>query len=481
MTNNTDIYKLAFAVESKELDQAIKKFQKFKKSLNFGPKAVNFDQLAKDAVVMNRQIDTMNVNLKKTQIQTSRIGRIWEQSKNGVFGFNGALLSTLFFGMEMQRIFGGALKGIFEGYKKIIPESHMFNIETTRLAANWEFFKFQLADALSNSPLFKILIGLTINLIKWFQGLSEETKTFIVISLGILTVIGAFMLYVSIIGLGIAGLGDLAIAAQGVGSVFGAISTPLLLVASLLLILGSSILFATNESETMNSAYEDLAESFKLFGDVILDLVNTILSPFNIELLSVGEAMIWVAGLTQMFLSGVLSLGTGLVGLTNFLVVGLGGALITIGAVLVDVGEAAVEMWNGLRGKGFNFSGFDKSKLALEAVTESLGALAFEYGQTIDTIGKNTMSFEDINKSIDEYRQGVDSINIASEDIGLDSNLIADFLTGNNQEINNNQTIIFNEGSIQPMLSGEDAATQVNDFMKQFQDQLKNTQFQTGN
>lgn len=169
--------------------------------------------LTQDLKTTQKQLETARMDK-----QIGKVGRALNKSSQAAVVFNGNLLSILFFGMEMQRIFTGALKAIFEGYKSIIPETHKFNIMTTKLSANWEFFKFQLADAFANSKLFQVMIGGAIKLLKVFQALPKWAKFLLVVVTIILAMVGALMLYIGIIGLGVAALINLKIAMGVTGS-----------------------------------------------------------------------------------------------------------------------------------------------------------------------------------------------------------------------------------------------------------------------
>lgn len=275
MVNTQDTIGILLDVESKELDRTTKKVERLTARLSKLKNPLD-SKTFQDLKKVNAQMEVSSKKVQNLQIQTTKMGRAWEISKQGVYGFNGALLSTLFFGMEMQRIFGGAISSIFEGYKKIMPEASSFNILTTRLSANWEFFKFQLADALANSPLFQRLIGFAIGLLQAFQRLPESVKTFIVASMAIAAVIGAFMLYASVIGLGIAGLKDLAAGMKAVGlSITNLPKMPLLAGAA---VIAGVALLAKSMNDFHNSS-ELGAEAGKNMKKNWMDTINSIFSP----------------------------------------------------------------------------------------------------------------------------------------------------------------------------------------------------------
>jgi hypothetical protein len=155
-----------------------------------------------------RARDEASKTFEKLNKQSRGLVNWLKKGQQAQIGFNGAALSGLFFGMQLQRTFGGALKSIFEGYKKIIPESSEFNKMTSQLSANWEFFKFQLADALATSPLFQKMIEYAIGLLKAFQALPEPVKRMIVIGMALAAVIGSWLFVINTVKLGFGGLVD---------------------------------------------------------------------------------------------------------------------------------------------------------------------------------------------------------------------------------------------------------------------------------
>ncbi len=183
----------------------------------------------------------------------------WAKSKKGVLGFNGSLLSIMFLGMQMKKTFTAALSSIFEGYKKIIPENHIFNQKMTTLNANWEYFKYQMADAMVSSGVFNVLIDGAIGFVRALQKLPDWAKWSLVAVTAIGVIIGAFLLLAGVVGLGVAGLVDL-------GEALGIIG-------------GSSVgigLLSTNIGKIFKYTWEDLGASIanvsKKFGNWITSI-----------------------------------------------------------------------------------------------------------------------------------------------------------------------------------------------------------------
>jgi len=151
-------------------------------------------------------IPQFNVQISRTQKILNSINKRTKAWSETLQSLTGPFLSLLFFGMMLQQLFTGALKAVFEGYKKAIPEANKFNVLTNKLSANWEFFKFQLADALANSALFQRFIEFLVNSLKWLQQLSPETKKWLGFGLAVGAAFGFILFVVGQVGLGLQGL-----------------------------------------------------------------------------------------------------------------------------------------------------------------------------------------------------------------------------------------------------------------------------------
>ena len=114
--------------------------------------------------------------------------------------FDMRLLSTMFFGMALQRTFGMALKSLFTTYQKIGDEQSIFNKKTSQLNASWTFLKFSIIDALSQSDLFIGIIDFVIKMIDWVSDMTSRFPalgTALVVTFGVLAVGGGVMMMVS--------------------------------------------------------------------------------------------------------------------------------------------------------------------------------------------------------------------------------------------------------------------------------------------
>lgn len=193
---------------SKPLDQIKETFKKANTQVRV---------LKKEAAMVKKKLDAVEDSAAQARVPLGRLGTAlnFKKTKEGLIDFNGDMLSLMFLGMALRGVFEGALRSIFDGYKKIIPENDKFNREMTKLTANFEFFKFQLAQTLASSELFTILTGSVNGLLKILQGLSPQMKQFIIVGLGIGAIVSIFLMWLGMMALGIASIKNLGITAKG--------------------------------------------------------------------------------------------------------------------------------------------------------------------------------------------------------------------------------------------------------------------------
>lgn len=162
------------------------------------------------ATTVERLIIQMEARTKKAEKPLKRVEnavkKIDNVSRRGAMRFFGLGMGMLFMGMAMKRAATGALKAITAAYKIMGNEQSIFNVKTNELAAAWEFFKFSLIDALSQSDLFVALVDWLINVINWFSQLSDGQKMWILIGLAIFAAVGFLMSLVGQIGLFLIGI-----------------------------------------------------------------------------------------------------------------------------------------------------------------------------------------------------------------------------------------------------------------------------------
>lgn len=146
-----------------------------------------------------------------------------QQAQRSAQKFRGELLSIMFFGMAIVRVFGGLLRSSIQTFQAIAEGTTLSANAFTRLSAAWEFFKFSLIDALLASPLFMSLITNAISLLDKFNQLSDSTKQNIALTTIWGSAIGGILMLYGMIGLGIIGLITVTKAwVTGIGGVYAA-------------------------------------------------------------------------------------------------------------------------------------------------------------------------------------------------------------------------------------------------------------------
>lgn len=339
-----------------------------------------------------------------------------------------ALLSLLFLGIWLQMVMTNALKSIFEGYKKAIPEGHKFNRMTNKLSANWEYFKFQLADALANSPLFQKFVAFLINILKKLQALSPEAKTFLTITLAIVAVFGGMLFILAQVGLGMQGLVMIATFLQKTVNNFrwgnflaiAAIVGAVVAVIAAIMLLGSIISKTREESELFDEKWTNIIDMFKR-------VINGVLSPFNIEIKNMGELMFWVSGIAQILFSGFTSGLNVLISLAKF----VGSTFINIWrtqvSVFKDVAAAAVAVWDAIRGKGLDTGAFQLTNLRkqMESFKSDMDGIWNEWQENNKDIANNMITFSEIEAEIDKYRKKLEQTTKSTRDLATESKLIS--------------------------------------------------------
>jgi hypothetical protein len=117
--------------------------------------------------------------------------------KANAMGIQNALLGIglafLFTGMAIKKFFGDLIKTAFNTFESIIGDNNRLIRATRELNASWEFFKFSIVEALSQSDLFVAMVLGVVNLLGWFNALSPAMKRVIGWTILIIFLFGFFM------------------------------------------------------------------------------------------------------------------------------------------------------------------------------------------------------------------------------------------------------------------------------------------------
>jgi hypothetical protein len=84
----------------------------------------------------------------------AKLSDVFSSAERKASIFDMRLLSIMFFGMQLQRTFGGFLTTAIQGYKKLTDAQTPTGKALLRMEASWEFLKFAVIDALEPMIMF---------------------------------------------------------------------------------------------------------------------------------------------------------------------------------------------------------------------------------------------------------------------------------------------------------------------------------------
>jgi hypothetical protein len=171
-------------------------------------------RLKKEQAELNRFSQTFARQMGLTEKQTVQA---FKRGKAAARQFRSEFLSIMFFGMAMERAFGGLLRSAHATFKQMTEGTDKANNAMTHLSAAWEFFKFSLFEALLRSPVFQRMIDWAMALIDWFAGLSDEGQQLVANILLIGAAIGTALAGAGIIVMGIQGVSTM-LASAGIAA-----------------------------------------------------------------------------------------------------------------------------------------------------------------------------------------------------------------------------------------------------------------------
>jgi len=109
--------------------------------------------------------------------------------------FDAAALGIMFFGMQLQRVFGGIIRSGVSTFNKVMGQLQDTTTAADRLSGTFKFLKFSIGEALM--PILSFLQPITEFIARWVQDNQAITRTVLSIGTaigGILTTVGAIQL-----------------------------------------------------------------------------------------------------------------------------------------------------------------------------------------------------------------------------------------------------------------------------------------------
>ena len=115
-----------------------------------------------------------------------------DTSKRALKGFQMEYLSTMFFGMQVWRTFGGFFKSMLDNYKQIDKKGQRpLSKGLVKLSASFQYFKFQMMDAMSGT-FTPLIIKLAEGLL-WLADLDERVLSSIGWGIAAIATVGLAM------------------------------------------------------------------------------------------------------------------------------------------------------------------------------------------------------------------------------------------------------------------------------------------------
>jgi hypothetical protein len=162
---------------------------------------------AQRTIAMSKQVGDYTIRWTES---FNKSGKQVGNSLNGITKnltrFRAEFLSIMFFGMAIQRTFGGLITSSVSTFQKVTEGTKDAANGFTQLNAATEFFKFSLAQALLGSPLFEQLLNIVLRLTDWWANLNDETKEFYASATLVAAAVGAILAAAGMIVLGLEGV-----------------------------------------------------------------------------------------------------------------------------------------------------------------------------------------------------------------------------------------------------------------------------------
>jgi phage-related minor tail protein len=316
--------------------------------------------------------------------------------------FDEAALGVMFFGMQIQRIFGGIIRSGISTFNKVHNQLESTTTATNRLSGAWKFLKFNIGEAMQ--PLMAFLFPIVEGIARWVEEHEKLTRWILITG----AAVGALLMAYGSLKLGIGAVIDmfgkfttliqpLMQAVASLGGVFSGVVATIGAIIAVFIAIGAAI--ATNKT---------VWDSFN----------NDVLGP------------IW-----ENFKSLLKTLGLGNVNLNDILwalkaaadVVATGFAV--IGAIVIAVFGSAIQV---------AISGISSFISALQGLWDSLKSVIkllqsfwnFLTGDTTKAQEQYTKAVEKGKEAMENFKDTYNEIVSVDDEIKKQFEFVSDTVTG---------------------------------------------------
>jgi len=197
-----DLEKKTSSMIDKSMDPTVKLKQAFSKMIDLE----NFKEMGGD-------LGDYNSSMAKVESTVKNLGGDFDamssKAKKMSKGFDMGMMSMMFFGMQLQRTFGGIYNSMLNTFKMLDKKGIMpLNRAITKMEAAFTFLSFSIIKSLE--PILLPIIDAIVGVIDWFSQLPEPIQQ----------ATGALILFGMALGTGMFLLGTLSLGMGGVESFF---------------------------------------------------------------------------------------------------------------------------------------------------------------------------------------------------------------------------------------------------------------------
>jgi hypothetical protein len=163
----------------------------------FGGTKDNFNFLSNAVKKTGYNFGLLNNFMQQNNWIATKNGKIFQRNTNTyiaqskaidimrkkLWRFNMNMLTVMFASMAINRYISQFGRSAITTFQKANEDTVGLGKSTWHLIAAWEFFKYSLVDALTQSPLFQLIVKWLLQVVNWLNKLSPETKSLIALGL----------------------------------------------------------------------------------------------------------------------------------------------------------------------------------------------------------------------------------------------------------------------------------------------------------
>ncbi len=167
-------------------------FGQMRQMETFKAMGVDVSKVNEGLGVMKNQMNISDKSFDKMGMSAKKMSK----------GFDMSMLSIMFFGMFLQRVFGGIFSQMLNTFKMIDKKGTMpLTRSLNKMQAAFQFLSFRIMQSMA--PILMQIIDLVVNLVEWFAALPDGILSNIGLAVGALAALGTALFVIGTLGLGL--------------------------------------------------------------------------------------------------------------------------------------------------------------------------------------------------------------------------------------------------------------------------------------